>query len=161
MADQTEEPIEVISKEEMDVLWERASPQGFMRRDDPRLAILKEALGYALDNDGERTPSARLLLERLDEVAISANETARRDAQAAGYATYRHDVTETWAGCATCGDPIRRQVKASSQGLYRGCGCAGAIWRQSLVNKDWVQLSADEKTRFNYTASTLPRRDPH
>jgi hypothetical protein len=51
------------------------------------------------------------------------NEQARRGAQAAGLATYTHEVVEAWPACAVCGVTIRARSLRD-----RVCGCAGVRW---------------------------------
>lgn len=76
-----------------------------------------------------------------------SNESRREKARAAGLATYRCEVTDTWPACTTCGDVIRRPASVNRPGLYRLCGCQGIVWRSAhIVGEGWLRMTDEELT---------------
>lgn len=72
-----------------------------------------------------------------------ANEQARRRAQAAGHATYSHQVVEAWPACTTCNVPIRYAAQAERSGSWRKCGCPDVLWHCSVVD-GWQRIDSTQ-----------------
>lgn len=72
------------------------------------------------------------------------NETARRRADAAGRATYQHQVVDAWPACVDCATPIRH--RAGGRGMHRRCGCPGVRWRCDADGWKRVPAALDAAT---------------